>query len=50
MRVPFFRVGEDKVWGATAMILSEFVERLRHVRDSREIAPARVWECAAPQD
>ena len=29
--VPFFRVGEYKVWGATAMILSEFVERLRAV-------------------
>jgi 8-oxo-dGTP pyrophosphatase MutT (NUDIX family) len=32
MEVPFFRVGEHKVWGATAMILSEFVERLRKVR------------------
>ena len=31
MSVPFFRVGEYKVWGATAMILSEFVERLRAV-------------------
>ncbi len=30
--VPFFRVGEHRVWGATAMILSEFVERLRQVR------------------
>ena len=29
--VPFFRIGEHKVWGATAMILSEFVERLRAV-------------------
>jgi 8-oxo-dGTP pyrophosphatase MutT (NUDIX family) len=28
LEVPFFRVGEHKVWGATAMILSEFVERL----------------------
>jgi 8-oxo-dGTP pyrophosphatase MutT (NUDIX family) len=31
MVVPFFRVGEHHVWGATAMILSEFVERLRAV-------------------
>ena len=31
MSVPFFRMGEYKVWGATAMILSEFVERLRAV-------------------
>jgi len=28
MEVPFFRVDEHKVWGATAMMLSEFVERL----------------------
>lgn len=28
MQIPFFRVGSHKVWGATAMILSEFVERL----------------------
>ena len=31
MTVPFFLVGEYKVWGATAMMLSEFVERLRAV-------------------
>ena len=31
MSVPFFLVGEHKVWGATAMILSELVERLRAV-------------------
>lgn len=29
MEVPFFRVGDHRVWGATAMILGEFVERLR---------------------
>lgn len=27
--VPFFQVGPHKVWGATAMMLSEFLERLR---------------------
>ena len=32
LRVPLFIVGEHKVWGATAMILSEFVERLRRVQ------------------
>lgn len=32
LRVPLFAVGEYKVWGATAMILSEFVERLRQVK------------------
>jgi hypothetical protein len=36
MMVPFFRLGEDKVWGATAMMLSEFVERLRYVAYLRE--------------
>jgi hypothetical protein len=36
MRVPFFRVGEHRVWGATAMILSEFVERLRYISYLRE--------------
>lgn len=30
--VPFFRVGEQRVWGATAMILSELVERIRELR------------------
>jgi len=27
--VPYFKVNEHKVWGATAMILSEFLERLK---------------------
>ena len=36
--VPFFRVGEHRVWGATAMILSEFVERLREVQGTSESA------------
>jgi 8-oxo-dGTP pyrophosphatase MutT (NUDIX family) len=31
LSVPFFTIGEHKVWGATAMMLSEFVERLRVV-------------------
>lgn len=29
LKVPFFQVGKHKVWGATAMMLSEFIERLR---------------------
>jgi len=33
--VPYFAVGEHKVWGATAMMLSEFMERLRAV-DSKQ--------------
>jgi 8-oxo-dGTP pyrophosphatase MutT (NUDIX family) len=33
LQVPFFGVGPHKVWGATAMILSEFVERLQTVRE-----------------
>ena len=31
MSVPFFLVDDHKVWGATAMMISEFVERLRAV-------------------
>jgi 8-oxo-dGTP pyrophosphatase MutT (NUDIX family) len=34
LQVPFFSIGPHKVWGATAMILSEFVERLRAVREN----------------
>lgn len=37
LKVPFFRVGAHKVWGATAMILSEFVERLRAGNDGRTV-------------
>jgi len=29
VQVPFYRLGEQKVWGATAMVLSEFEQRLR---------------------
>lgn len=28
LRVPYYRVGPDKVWGATAVMLGELVERL----------------------
>lgn len=28
LTVPFYRLGSDKVWGATAMILSELLQRL----------------------
>lgn len=38
MRVPCFRVGEHVIWGATAMMLSEFLERLRYARQWRERA------------
>ncbi|MBC8163678.1 MAG: hypothetical protein H7Z42_20925, partial [Roseiflexaceae bacterium] len=33
--VPFFTVAGQKVWGATALILSEFVGRLRAVIRAR---------------
>lgn len=33
MTVPFFAVNGHKVWGATAMMLSEMVERLREIQD-----------------
>ena len=29
LEVPFYNVGRHKVWGATAMMLSEFLERVR---------------------
>ncbi|KPL12370.1 MAG: hypothetical protein AMS26_18185 [Bacteroides sp. SM23_62] len=29
VRVPYFQIGEEQVWGATAMILSEFLEVVR---------------------
>jgi 8-oxo-dGTP pyrophosphatase MutT (NUDIX family) len=32
--VPFFAVGSHKVWGATAMMMSEFLERVRAVIDN----------------
>ena len=35
MTVPFFAVNEHKVWGATAMMLSELVERLKTVNGDR---------------
>jgi 8-oxo-dGTP pyrophosphatase MutT (NUDIX family) len=34
LTVPFLAVGSHKVWGATAMMLSEFLERMRAVIDS----------------
>ena len=33
IQVPFYLVESHKVWGATAMMLSEFLERLRAVAD-----------------
>ncbi len=35
LSVPFFNVDGHKVWGATAMMLSELVERLRSVNSDR---------------
>ena len=37
LRVPCFRVGEHAIWGATAMMLSEFLERLRYTRHWRAL-------------
>lgn len=33
MQVPYFSIAGHKVWGATAMVLSEFAERLRAQRN-----------------
>ncbi len=35
--VPFFSINGNKVWGATAMILSEFGEMLRQVRNGQAV-------------
>jgi 8-oxo-dGTP pyrophosphatase MutT (NUDIX family) len=34
VKVPYFLIGEEHVWGATAMILSEFLEVLRRGRSA----------------
>ena len=34
VRVPYFQIGEEQVWGATAMILSEFLEVVRSGKSS----------------
>ena len=34
VRVPFFAIAGHKVWGATAIVLSEFVARMRRVQAS----------------
>jgi hypothetical protein len=35
VRVPFFAIAGHKVWGATAIVLSEFVARMRRVTGDR---------------
>ena len=48
-RVPYYAVGAHKIWGATAMVLSEFLEILEPASGS--YAPASVQpkkECSAP--
>lgn len=39
VQVPFYLVDGHKVWGATAMMLSEFLERLRRIRSETDIHP-----------
>ena len=34
VRVPFFAIAGYKVWGATALMLSEFVARMRRAIES----------------
>ena len=36
VRVPFFAIAGHKVWGATAIVLSEFVARMRGVQSQNE--------------
>jgi 8-oxo-dGTP pyrophosphatase MutT (NUDIX family) len=37
-RVPFYRLGTHKVWGATAMILAEFIAALRRVESGQGVS------------
>ncbi len=41
MDVPFYRIHGQTVWGATAIILSEFEGRLRSVMGSKYLSPQR---------
>ncbi len=34
VKVPYFEIGDEQVWGATAMILSEFLEVIRTGKSS----------------
>lgn len=38
LHVPFYQIGEHKVWGATAMMLSDFVERVRTIEAGDPVA------------
>jgi 8-oxo-dGTP pyrophosphatase MutT (NUDIX family) len=35
IRVPYFRVGKEKIWGATAMMLSEFLQLASRMQELR---------------
>jgi hypothetical protein len=37
VRVPYYKIGDEHVWGATAMILSEFLEVIRKGGSSTSI-------------
>ena len=37
LQIPYFAVGEHKVWGATAVMLSEFAGRMEQVIEEREL-------------
>ena len=39
--VPFFAIGEHKVWGATAVVLSELVARIRRIPGAAAALPER---------
>jgi 8-oxo-dGTP pyrophosphatase MutT (NUDIX family) len=41
MRVPYFAVGEHVVWGATAMMLSEFLSVVQPLLEDRDIGTAK---------
>lgn len=34
-KIPFYRFRENKIWGATAMVLSEFLTLIKDVKRNR---------------
>jgi len=33
VKVPYYQIGKEQVWGATAMILSEFLDLVRSLKE-----------------
>ncbi len=40
--IPYFEIEKHRIWGATAMIMSEMLERLRKILDKRRTNPSLI--------